>query len=561
MRYSEFPFQKINIDEFSKTIDSLITDFDKSDNAGSQFEVIKEFNGKLAEVSTFQSMAHLNFSRNVKNEQAKANNEYYDQINPSIEGLEVKFKSAVLKSPFKEELENLCGSHYFKLMEVKLLSFEDKLKPLMVEENKLINEYMALLAKAEIEFQGKKVNLSGIRGFFRDKDRTLRKESMFKHYDYFNENAEELDDIYSRMVELRHKMATQMGYDNYVDLAYKRLSRTDYNSKDVAFFREEIQKHIIPKTKIFADLKIKELGLDNLKVYDGVYFKDGNPRPKGSHDEMVAWTHKMYNELSPQTGEFFNILDSEELFDLKTRDGKTGGGFCTSFPSMKRPYIFANFNGSAHDVTVLTHEFGHAFQCYNSRDYQLLDYQWPTYEACEIHSMSMEFLTWPWMDLFFKEDSERFKFSHLADSIHFLPYGALVDHFQHEVYQNPGFSAQERKKLWLELEKVYRPNLDYDGHPFLESGGLWQGQGHIYFMPFYYIDYTLAQTCAFQFWMEYQRDPKATWEKYFELCKLGGSMSFLDLVKAVNIRSPFEKDVLKDASAAVMDWLSQKQNN
>ena len=247
----------------------------------------------------------------------------------------------------------------------------------------------------------------------------------------------------------------------------------------------------------------------------------------------------------------------EELMDLENRAGKSGGGFCTSFPSLERPYIFANFNGTDHDVTVLTHEAGHAFQGYQSRKQPLNRYLWPTYEACEIHSMSMEFLTWDWMNLFFKEDTDKFLFKHIAGSLSFLPYGALVDHFQHWVYENPKATPKERKKQWLELEKIYQPGKKYDNLKFLKNGGFWQKQAHIYEMPFYYIDYTLAQVCAFQFWIRMQEDKESAWADYLELCKAGGSMSFLNLVKLAKIKSPFDPKVFEEVATKINNWLSE----
>ena len=290
-------------------------------------------------------------------------------------------------------------------------------------------------------------------------------------------------------------------------------------------------------------------------VYDTLYFKEGNPKPKGGVDFQVAQAKTMYSELSKETNDFFNMMIDEELMDLDNRAGKSGGGFCTSFPSLERPYIFANFNGTDHDVTVLTHEAGHAFQCYESRKQPVNRYLWPTYEACEIHSMSMEFLTWDWMHLFFKEDTEKFLFKHIAGSLAFLPYGALVDHFQHWVYENPNASAKERKNQWLELEKVYQPGKNYDNLDFLKNGGFWQKQSHIYQMPFYYIDYTLAQVCAFQFWIRMQEDKESAWQDYLKLCKAGGSMSFLDLVKLANIKSPFDPKVFEEVANNINDWL------
>ena len=229
--------------------------------------------------------------------------------------------------------------------------------------------------------------------------------------------------------------------------------------------------------------------------------------------------------------------------------------FCTSFPKYDRPYIFSNFNGTDHDITVLTHEAGHAFQNYSSTHLPLVNYHWPTMEAAEIHSMSMEFFTWPWMKKFFKEDTEKFKYKHISGSLSFLPYGACVDHFQHWVYENPEATPKERKDKWLELESIYMPYRSYDEMVFIKDGGVWQGQLHIYQMPFYYIDYTLAQTCAFQFWIKNEKDSGSAWKDYLTLCRAGGSLSFVNLVKLSKLNSQFEDGCLEDVVKYVEQWL------
>jgi M3 family oligoendopeptidase len=248
----------------------------------------------------------------------------------------------------------------------------------------------------------------------------------------------------------------------------------------------------------------------------------------------------MYREMSAETDEFFTFMCDNELMDLVNRPTKAGGGYCTMLPSFKAPYIFSNFNGTAHDVDVLTHEAGHAFQCYMSRNLGVPEYYFPTSEACEIHSMSMEFFAWKWMKSFFKEDEDKYQFSHLSGALLFLPYGVSVDEFQHFVYDNPQATPAERNAAWLSIEKKYLPHRNYDGDAFLESGGIWQQQRHIYESPFYYIDYTLAQICALQFWVRTKNDRDSAWKDYVTLCSAGGSKSFLELVSLANLHSPFE---------------------
>jgi M3 family oligoendopeptidase len=195
---------------------------------------------------------------------------------------------------------------------------------------------------------------------------------------------------------------------------------------------------------------------------------------------------------------------------------------------------------------VFTHEVGHALQCYLSNDKRVVDYLWPTYEACEIHSMGLEFLTWPHMEMFFGDDAERFRQVHLTESLLFLPYGVAIDHFQHLVYESPTASPADRHEMWQEVEQRYLPWRDYGGAVYPSKGGAWQDKRHVYLSPFYYIDYTLALCCAMQFWLHAEEDRSETIDRYLKLCRRGGEASFLDLVESAKLISPFADGCLTD---------------
>jgi M3 family oligoendopeptidase len=555
MKFEEYPYKRMDLEQSKNKINQLISDIKLNISIESQISSIMKMNNLIAEYSSYEAIAELNFNRDINSKAYKTEKDYYDNISPDFDDLKDQFSQALMKSTFLPELKSKLGEHYFNIKEVEQKTFDPKIIDLLKKETELENEYTEIIAGAKISFRGESYNLAGITPFHTDQDRNTRKESYEARFSFFDKNSKKLDDLYDRMVKLRTKTAKELGFKNYIELGYYRLGRTDYGSKEVANFRKQIVDYIVPLVQKLNEKKKTVLGLDHLYFYDGVLFKEGNPKPKANPEEMVEFAKQMYNELSTETGTFFEMMVNENLLDLVNRDGKMGGGFCTSFPKYERPYIFSNFNGTAHDVTVLTHEAGHAFQCYSSRKQPLLEYLWPTLEACEIHSMSMEFFTWPWMDLFFKDETERFKYMHIVDSLSFLPYGACVDHFQHWVFENPEASPKDRKVKWTELESIYLPDRDYDDLEFPKSGGIWQGQLHIYQMPFYYIDYTLAQTCAFQFWMKSQENMEQAWEDYYRLCKAGGSMPFTKLTDLANIKSPFANGTLKSVSEYVFKWL------
>jgi len=555
MRYSEFPYKRINLEEAKEKMTGWLGRFNEATSVDDQIEVLKEVDNSSREYSSYQAIASLNFNKNINDENAKAEKEYYDNIGPDFQKIHNELDKAVDGSPFKEDLAKYWGDTFLKQIEMELKTFDPSIIEMLKEETELRNQYTQKIGGAQIEFDGETFNLAGLGPFHKDENRDIRKRSYEARFKWFEENELFFDDLYDKLVKLRHKIATTLGYENFIELGYMRMSRSDYGPKEVANFRKQIVNHVVPIVRKLNKQRKEILGLDHLYFYDGINFKEGDPTPKGTPEELVKRAQKMYHELSNETGEFFDIMVNEDLMDLVNRDGKMAGGFCTAFPKYERPYIFSNFNGTDHDITVLTHEAGHAFQCYSSRKQPLSSYLWPTMESAEIHSMSMEFFTWPWMDQFFKEETERFKYKHISGSLSFLPYGACVDHFQHWVFENPEVTPKERKQKWLELEAMYLPDRDYDDIAYPKSGGIWQGQLHIYQMPFYYIDYTLAQTCAFQFWIKSEENLEKAWEDYYRLCCAGGSLPFTGLVELAGLDLPFDDGCLENVVNKVSSWL------
>lgn len=351
-------------------------------------------------------------------------------------------------------------------------------------------------------------------------------------------------------------MAKKLGFENYVPMGYLRLGRTDYDAKMVAGYRKQVLEDLVPVAQAIIEAKAKRLGIESMKSYDlGIDFASGNPKPIGDREYLVASALKMYSELSKETGEFFRYMTEHELMDLEAKKGKAGGGFCTYIPNYKSPFIFSNFNGTSADVDVLTHEAGHAFQVYCNRDQKIPEYVWPTLEACEIHSMSMEFFAWPWMKLFFGDDAERYRYHHLSGTITFIPYGVLVDHFQTEIYENPDLTPQERKAVWRRLEKLYMPYKVYENE-FFDQGNYWLRQSHIFSTAFYYIDYTLAQVCAQQYLIKDRENHEKAWESYLTLCKAGGSKSFLGLLSLAGLDNPFVQGTVKKVAEKLSEILA-----
>lgn len=509
------------------------------------------------DTETWSALVYLRFNQDTANEEFKREREYCDELQPRLTDLDVRIKRLLLGSPYRAELEQRLGPQAFALWEADVLAFDPSIEQHLVREAKLQAEYNELTAAAQVEFRGQKYNLSGIVKFREDADRPTRHEAERVRWQWYADNRPALDRIFDDQVKLRHDMAQKLGYDNYVGLGYKRMKRVDYSQGDVEQFRSEVRQHLVPLAVELRKQQAAALGVQRLMFWDdAVHDPRGNPAPHGDHDWMVERAQAMFDAMHPSLGRFFQLMRDARLTDLKNRDRKAPGGFCTSFPNYGLPYIFANFNGTMHDVLVFTHEMGHAYQAYLSREQPLLDYLWPTYESCEIHSIGLEYLTWPQMERFFEHDAERFRRQHLLQGLLFIPYGVAVDHFQHLVYERPDASPAERHAMWQEMERTYLPWRDYGDLPHLPGGGFWQYQRHIYLHPFYYIDYTLAQTCALQLWVRAQRDPQGTLDAYNALCARGGEAPFQELARSAGLISPFEPGCLKDVVAQARQALA-----
>ena len=533
----------------------LVEEFKNAD-AGGQEKVISEVNKLRNHFETMFSYASIRYTQDTSNKNYQDEQDFFDSNEPVYSGLVTEFYKALVGSAHREVLEKKFGAQLFKYAEMKLRTFSPEVEEDLKKENRLSSEYTKLIASAQIEFDGKVLNLSEMSPYLSSTERDLRKKASDAKYVFFASKSAELDRIYDELVKLRTSIAHKLGFKNFTELGYMRMARGDYNAAMVKYYRDQVHKYVVPLATELRNKQAKRLGLDKLKYYDeSLLFKTGNAKPKGDEQWMLERAKKMYKELSHQTEEFFNFMLDNKLMDLDSRKNKASGGYCTFLPEYKSPFIFANFNGTMHDVTVLTHEAGHAFQGYCSRNYEVPEYYYPTMEACEIHSMSMEFLTWPWMKLFFEDATDKFLYEHLSGAILFLPYGVMVDEFQHWVYDNPDAKPAERNKQWAVLEKKYRPYRDYDANAFLEGGGFWQQQAHIYQSPFYYIDYTLAQVCALQFWKRANEDRVNALKDYQDLCNAGGSLSFLQLVKLAHLNSPFEDGCLEKVTKEASNWL------
>ena len=558
MKFNDYKYIRPDFDEVKVQYLDLINDFKMSNTAEEQYSIVKKINALTKDISTMAALVRTRNSINTADKFYEDENEYIDNMMPKFQGLTVKFYKALLNSKFKKELKEKVLPQLHNIAEMEIRAFSDDVIPLLQEENKLVSQYSKLISSAKISFNDKILNLSQMEPYMQSTNRNVRKEAFEKWSNFFEENESSIDNIYDKLVKVRNKIALTLGFKNFVELGYLRKRRSDYNACDIQNFREQVLNYIVPISNELRQNQSKRIGVEKLKYYDLLFnFTTGNPTPKGDKDWMLSKAKIMYTELSKETDDFINFMIDRDLFDLDSKPNKQSGGYCVFFHNYQSPFIFANFNGSQDDVNVLTHEAGHAFQTFQSSNLDSPEFLFPTSESDEIFSMSMEFITWPWLHLFFENDIAKYKFLHLSESLLFIPYAVTVDEFQHIIYENPNITPDERKKVWRDLEIKYTPYKDYDDNEFLNKGCLWYKQGHIFFEPFYYIDYALAQICADQYWIKFNENREKSWHDYLNICKIGGSKTFLEILKEGGLNSPFEEDTIKSIIAPIKDYIDK----
>ena len=559
MKFSEMPYVRPDAEAVKAMQHGLTERLKAAKSYAEARTVFLEKEEEEKKVDTMATLAYVRHSIDTRDEFYDGEVEFWDEIGPELEEFEQNWLEALLDSPFRKDFADEYGDLLFVNAELQKKTFAPELVPDLQRENELVTEYDKLIASAQIPFEGGVYTLSQLEPFRTDADDARRLAAWKAEGKWYKENQPKLDAIYDELVKLRDSMGRKLGYDGFTQLGYYRMERNCYTKEDVEQFRAAVQKYLVPVADSIKRLQAKRLGKSYpLSFADsGLLFRSGNPRPAGTADDILAQGRAFYDALSPETGEFFRTMLDEELMDVLSTEGKEGGGYQTDLAAYERPFIFANFNGTQGDVEVITHEAGHAFAYWMNRKRIPTEYSAPSAEACEVHSMSMEFFGWRNADGFFGSDARKFLYSHLAGALTFIPYGTMVDHFQHSVYEKPEMTPAERHAEWKRLIGIYMPWMKLDGEiPFYADGEGWQRQGHIYQVPFYYIDYCLAQTVALEFWAMIQKDEKNAWEHYMAYTKQGGSRTFTELLKHAGLTTPFDEACLREVCETATKWLN-----
>lgn len=557
VKIKDMEYKRVLKEDSIAVIERCIAKIENAKSAQDLLDARNEYNADSEVLGTMVRLAHTRLNLNSRDELYGAEMDYYNSALPEIQMYDIKFSKAFLASPYLEEAKKSLNPLIITMMELSLKTADERILEEMQKENALTTEYGKFVSELTYDFRGEKLTLGALRKYMQDNDRATRREAYNALGKTLNANGEYIDNLFDKMVKNRDQMAKKLGYESYVELGYNIMQRTCYDKDKVAVFRQNVLNDIVPVVTSLKNDIAKKLGIDELKLYDDNTYSENDPAPILDAQGILNAGREMYHEMSKETSDFIDMMFESDAFDVLPRQGKWTGGYMTSFPLYKQPFIFANFNGTTADVDVITHEAGHAFAYYVGANDMTPELQLGGMETAETHSMSMEFFAWKYMDKFFGDGAKAYKYKHLFSALSFIPYGTIVDYFQQLVYENPEMTPAQRNELWRDLEKKFRPWMNADGIEYLENGTRWQYQNHIFQSPFYYIDYCLAQTIAFEFLKLSLENYDEALKTYIAHASRTGNYGITDLVKLAGLKSPFEQGALSEVATFCKDLLNK----
>jgi len=533
--------------EYERLVERIDT-AEIADSPDAWITLFADWNALKAYVGSESNRLHYALTKDMNNAANEEMERYVrEEVRPIAEEGDSRLGTALLSSKHRAAVAERYGHHLLDVLEISVEPLAPINSALRVKAGDLVSKYDKIVAAGEVTVGGKSVTLSVARNMGTSNDPAVRYESFTGYRGWFLDNRPLLAEIYDELVKTRHQMGRNLGYDDYIPLGYKVMGRTDYGVSEVAAFRASVRAWAVPLRESFCAHQAAELGTPTLKPWDAGYMPSLTlPNGIAPIETQLERAQRVFNAVSPRLAAHFQRMRAEGLIDLENRRGKQAGAYCTSFSDEGRVAIFCNSTGDEEDVGTLMHEMGHAFQGWESQPIEAVDLQWPTYDACEIHSMGMEYLSMPHMTEFFApEHADRFRRNRWREAVDLLCYICVVDEFQHWVYANPDASADQRDHEWDRIWDIYMKGIDYSGAEKYKAAR-WYAQGHLFHAPFYYIDYAIAETGAMQLAMIAADDYERAVEAYLDLCKAGGTMSVLNIFKSAGLRSPFDPEVMRD---------------
>ena len=393
MKFSEMPYARPDLNELKQQLQALTDRLKAAPDYAAAREAFLAQQKLSMHIDTLATLSSVRNSIDTRDKFYDAEEEFWNEAGPELRAYDDAWTAAMLESPFRKEFAAEYGDLMFLNAEIARKAFSPAIVEELKQENQLVQDYQKLIASAQIEFEGGTYTISQLSPFKNDPDDARRLAAWQAEGGWYKAHQPELDEIYDKLVKLRDAMGRKLGYDGYTELGYYRMGRNCYTKQDVEKFRAAVIKYVVPVAASVYEAQAKRLGKTYPMTFadNALSFRSGNPKPCGTPDDILAQGKRFYEALSPETGEFFNTMLDNELLDVLSTPGKRAGGYCTSLGEYRVPFIFANFNGTQHDVEVVTHEAGHAFEAWTNRKRIPIDYIWPSMEACEVHSMSWSF--------------------------------------------------------------------------------------------------------------------------------------------------------------------------
>ena len=483
-------------------------------------------------------------------EKADAYKQFVTEIMPKIAPYENRLDRKFLEHPLSQELSGKAYEIMRKRIQKDVDIFREENVALMAELQAEQQEFGEVSGGMSVSLNGEEMTLQKAGTFLESPDRELREKAYRKIQERRLLDSERLDNLFSRLIQKRHKIAQNAGFENYRDYTFKSMGRFDYTPEDCFQFHDSIQEAIVPLLNDLASTRKEALSVENLRPWDGKVDVSGKPALKAFEgiEQLLDSSIEAFQRLNPFLGECLAHMKSIKHLDLDSRKGKAPGGY--NYPLMETgiPFIFMNATSTVRDLVTLMHEGGHAVHSILIKDLDLLSFKHLTPEIAELASMTMELLSMDHWNLFFPDPEElkRAKVNHLEDILGVLPWIAIIDKFQHWIYENPAHSEQDRKEKWLEILDQFSNSItDWKGlEKYKEI--LWQKQIHLFDYPFYYIEYAIAQLGAIAIWKNYRKDPETALQQYLEALKLGYTCSIGDIYETAGVKFDFSADYMKE---------------
>ena len=437
--------------------------------------------------------------------------------------------------------------------------------PLGVRQTELVTKAQTINGAMTVEFEGQEMTFPQMSKYLESNDRSQRQAAWMAMSARRMEDSERLSEIFDELITIRHQMATNAGFESYTQYMFRAMHRFDYTIEDCLEFHDSVESVCMPILKKINEERCEGLGIGELGPWD-VNEKGGSGpdihgreplRPFETVDEMVEKLSVMFHEISSDLGGKFDKLVEMDTLDLETRKGKAPGGYQYYLEKSRVPFIFMNAAGLQGDLETMIHEAGHAFHSLYCGHLELIDERDYPIEFAEVASMSMELLTQPWWDKFYEsEEADRARRAHLEGVIFLLPWIATIDSFQHWIYANPGHSKEERAEVWLSIRDKFGSDMDWTGHTdFRELS--WQQQGHLFGVPFYYIEYGIAQLGSLQLWKTQMGDPQKALDDYANAMSLGNTRTLPELFSAADLELGFNEGHFMSLMGTVETALSE----